>query len=184
MSSLYNVVFKGQLIEGFDLDSVKLAFAQAFKLDTVKSEKFFTGKPVVIKKSIDQEKAHLYRKRLAKFGALVELHQLDMTSDTAKTETKSSLADTQKRTREDVISRIQKAKQTERKTNVTYDFSDLEYRPPNRFLQLLGYSCLAFSIADFCLNWMGIINLTGFNWAPLVSVLVGGLALKFSRNES
>lgn len=178
MSNLYHVVYKGQLIEGFDLESVKQSFAKAFKLDSTKSEKFFTGKAIVIKKNIDQQKARQYKHKMAKLGALVELRKVE--ENAVQENAKISLAETQQRTRQEVIERIRNAKQAEKVEKVEYDFSEIEYQPPNPLLQFVGFAGLGFAVADFSLNWMGLVKLTGFDWTPLITVLVSGIILKFS----
>ena len=47
----YQLIFRGQLAPGHDIDEVKRRFAKMYGMNTTKVERrFFSGKPVVIKK--------------------------------------------------------------------------------------------------------------------------------------
>jgi hypothetical protein len=76
MSEQYNVVFKGELIEGFDLESVQSSFAQTFKVSLDKVEKYFTGQPHALRKKVDHKTAYKFKSVLEGIGASVELQKL------------------------------------------------------------------------------------------------------------
>lgn len=69
----FAVVFSGQLVDGAERDSVRDNLAQLFKVEPAKVEKMFTGKPVLIKKDLDEAKANNYKAALAKAGAIAEI---------------------------------------------------------------------------------------------------------------
>lgn len=69
----YSVIFTGRIVEGAEPEAVKANLAKLFKVDAARVEAMFAGKPVVIKKSLDAEKARSYRDALAKAGAAVSV---------------------------------------------------------------------------------------------------------------
>lgn len=69
----YSVIFTGRIVEGAQPEAVKANLAKLFKVDAARVEAMFAGKPVVIKKSLDAEKARGYRDALAKAGAAVSV---------------------------------------------------------------------------------------------------------------
>lgn len=73
MSHTYSVVFAGELIEGFEIESVKKAFADIFQVKNENVQKYFSGKPRVVKKNLDEETAARYQRVFAKYGANVEV---------------------------------------------------------------------------------------------------------------
>lgn len=68
MEVLYQVVFSGELQEGFDLESTKRRFAQLLKIKKGQIDRFFTGKEYVLKKGIDEATAMKYAMAIAKTG--------------------------------------------------------------------------------------------------------------------
>ena len=85
MSERYNVIFKGELLDGGDLDFVQDAFAKLFKLNLENVEKYFTGEPRVLRKKVDHKTAYQFKVRLEEIGAAVELQRFCLlyTSDAA-----------------------------------------------------------------------------------------------------
>ncbi|TQV75164.1 hypothetical protein FLL45_09505 [Aliikangiella marina] len=73
MSQTYSVVFAGELIEGFEVESVKKAFADIFQVKDENVQKYFSGKPRVVKRNLDEETAARYQRVFAKYGANVEV---------------------------------------------------------------------------------------------------------------
>lgn len=71
----YTIYFSGQALEGFSIDQVKQNLAKLFKLDDTKIARLFTGKPVIIKKNLDIEKAKQYQAALLKAGAKIQIKQ-------------------------------------------------------------------------------------------------------------
>ena len=69
----FNIVFRGDLVFGFQLNEVKLRLQQLFNTDETKINALFTGKPVVIKRNLDAATAEKYRATLLQLGCQVEV---------------------------------------------------------------------------------------------------------------
>lgn len=69
----FAVVFSGQIVDGTDGAQVRKNLANLFNVEASKIEAMFSGKPVLIKKDLDEAKAHGYQAALAKAGAVVQL---------------------------------------------------------------------------------------------------------------
>ena len=69
----FAVVFSGRIVDGADPQRVRENLARLFKVDAAKVDLMFSGKPVLIKKDIDEAKARSYQAALWKAGAVVEL---------------------------------------------------------------------------------------------------------------
>ena len=68
-SELYNVFFDG-VVEGQDVAEVKVAFAQLFRIEIEKIEKFFSASRTVLKSNVDADTAEKYIARLANIGVV------------------------------------------------------------------------------------------------------------------
>ena len=64
----YQIIVSGQIIEGFELDTVKANIAKLFKSDIFKVEPLFSGQPVVVKKELDEADAKKYMLALKQAG--------------------------------------------------------------------------------------------------------------------
>ena len=69
----YSVIFTGRIVDGAEPAAVKANLAKLFRVDAERVESMFAGKPLVIKKNLDAEKARGYRDALAKAGAAVSV---------------------------------------------------------------------------------------------------------------
>jgi len=69
----FDLVFKGQLAKSAELNTAVRNLAQLFKIDLQKAKALFSGKTVVLKRSLDFAVASKYRVAIKKAGALVEL---------------------------------------------------------------------------------------------------------------
>lgn len=69
----YDLVFSGDLVPGFELSQVKLNLQGLFRIDKVKVEQLFAGRPTVLKKGLDLDAATKYRTAMKKAGARLEL---------------------------------------------------------------------------------------------------------------
>ena len=67
------VVFAGKALEGFDPVTVQIAVEGALRLTEAQSEKFFAGKPVVIKRSPDKAASLKIAQQLKSLGADVSV---------------------------------------------------------------------------------------------------------------
>ena len=63
-----DLVFEGQVLEGFDADQVKRAIGDFFKLDATRRERMFLGAPYVVKRGVTSEDASRYVALFAKLG--------------------------------------------------------------------------------------------------------------------
>lgn len=70
---MFDVVFRGDIVMGHNLPDVKLRLQQLFKTDAAKINALFSGRPVPLKKSLDEVSAKKYQVALARAGAEVSL---------------------------------------------------------------------------------------------------------------
>ena len=66
----YRILFKGEIEEGQELETVKERLTQLFKTSPERIEKLFTGKTVTLNRNIDFAKAQEYSDELKNAGAL------------------------------------------------------------------------------------------------------------------
>jgi len=71
----YTIFFLGEPIENVSIEELKVNLMRLFKMDERGVEKLFTGKPVIIKKNLPEEKARSYESALKKAGAKVVLKE-------------------------------------------------------------------------------------------------------------
>jgi hypothetical protein len=64
----YAIVFNGQIIDGFQIISVKAHLAKMLKASPEKISALFSGKPVVIKRTTNKQTAIKYSTALKKVG--------------------------------------------------------------------------------------------------------------------
>ena len=74
-STTYNVVLSGDILPGFEVTKVIVAFAQMFKLSPEIASSM-VGSCLVIKKEVELQVAEFYRQKLAEIGIDVELKKL------------------------------------------------------------------------------------------------------------
>lgn len=72
-TSEFDIIFRGDIVFGHQLTEVKLKLQQLFKVDAAKVDALFTGRPVPLKRKLDEATAHKYREVLLKAGAQVEI---------------------------------------------------------------------------------------------------------------
>lgn len=73
MSELFSVLFRGDILPGHALPTVKAQMAQLFKLDDARLAAVFSGKPVVLKKDCDAATAEKLKAALTRIGADSEI---------------------------------------------------------------------------------------------------------------
>lgn len=73
----FEVIFRGDVVPGQSLLDVKQRLSELFGAPPAKVEQMFSGRPVVIKRDLDEEAAERYRIALKDAGALVELRYVD-----------------------------------------------------------------------------------------------------------
>ncbi len=77
MASNVQMVFRGEVIDGFQPDEVRRRLAQALKLDDARVAQLFSGARTVLKRSIEPALARSYVDKLAQLGARVHLEPAD-----------------------------------------------------------------------------------------------------------
>ena len=68
MAHLYQVIFNGALTGEHDLAESKLRFSRLFKLDSARTERYFSGRDVILKKNISEAEAMDYAIKLVEAG--------------------------------------------------------------------------------------------------------------------
>lgn len=69
----FDIIFRGDIVFGHQLAEVKAKLQQLFKADATKIDALFTGRPVPLKRNLDEATANKYRDVLIKAGAMVEV---------------------------------------------------------------------------------------------------------------
>jgi hypothetical protein len=69
----FAVVFSGRLVAGAERDQVRSKLAKLFNVEPPKIDRMFSGKPVLVKKNLDEAKAKDYITAFAKAGAIAEV---------------------------------------------------------------------------------------------------------------
>lgn len=75
-STLYQVTFRGEILDGYTVKQVKGNLGRLFKTDAQQIEKLFRGTPVTIKKGIDAQSALKYQRAFKKAGARCRITQM------------------------------------------------------------------------------------------------------------
>ncbi|HCS65440.1 MAG TPA: hypothetical protein DIW64_16020 [Cellvibrio sp.] len=76
-ASEFDIIFRGDIVFGHQLAEVKAKLQQLFKTDAAKVDALFTGRPVPLKRNLDEATANKYRDALIKAGAMVEICSSD-----------------------------------------------------------------------------------------------------------
>jgi hypothetical protein len=97
---IYAIIFKGEIIDGFQPISVKANLAKLLKIDAKKMAALFSGKQVVIKRTADKTQAVKYAKALKRVGADIKVRAIKQSASQskaqAKTQAKKQLPDPDK----------------------------------------------------------------------------------------
>lgn len=73
MDQRYRLVFRGELRQGFLAEDVHRALADQLKLDATRLARLFSGQRIVLKRDVDEERAHRYIRQFAQMGAVLHL---------------------------------------------------------------------------------------------------------------
>lgn len=87
---LFDVVFHGEILDGFELENVKASFAQLFKLSMEKVEQIFASSRVVLKPNINEPTAEKFQRALQGVGAQVSLESKSVKEELALLEEPSA----------------------------------------------------------------------------------------------
>lgn len=79
----YAIVFSGEIVEGFQVISVKAHLAKMLKASPEKMQVLFSGKPIVLKRTADKAEAAKYGSALKKVGADVKVKIIKGDANTA-----------------------------------------------------------------------------------------------------
>ena len=66
---LYNVVYQGRLMEGFDLEAVNAQLMRIFSLSRERAEKILASRRAVLKKGADEDTARRFFAALRRAGS-------------------------------------------------------------------------------------------------------------------
>jgi hypothetical protein len=69
----FDIIFRGDIVFGHQLADVKARLQQLFKADAAKVDALFSGRPVPLKRGLDQASAQKYKEALIKAGAQVDI---------------------------------------------------------------------------------------------------------------
>lgn len=73
MDKRYRLVFQGELSEGFEAADVRQQLGEKLKLDAAREAHLFSGQRVVLKRDVDEERAHRLVRQFAQLGAVLRL---------------------------------------------------------------------------------------------------------------
>lgn len=76
IEELFEIAFEGEIVEGADLETVKLRIGQMFKADAERVQKMFSGQRVTIKRQADAGMVAKYRAAFEKAGAVCVVRSL------------------------------------------------------------------------------------------------------------
>lgn len=91
MAEHYTILFEGQILPGFDRETVKEKLAGLLKADSEAIEIMFSGKPVVIRKNVAPEIGEKYRAAMERAGALCTLRKESAGEKPAATQKKERI---------------------------------------------------------------------------------------------
>ena len=72
MEGTYKIIFRGDIAPGHTLLDVRAQLQELFRLNDQTADKLFSGKPVAIKKNLDEKTAKKWCEVLLRAGALAE----------------------------------------------------------------------------------------------------------------
>lgn len=77
MSKQFQLVFEGETLEGFDPGDVRRNVGEHMKLDALRLENLFSGRRVVLKRGVDEERAHRHMRQFASLGGRLRVEPDD-----------------------------------------------------------------------------------------------------------
>lgn len=79
----YEVIFSGEIAPGAQLQDVRAELGRLFNADAAVLERFFSGRPVVVKRDLDQVSAQKYQLAFNRAGAIVEVRPMVAAAEAA-----------------------------------------------------------------------------------------------------
>lgn len=77
----YEVVFRGDVVPGQSIVDVKQRLGELFSADPERIDGMFSGRPVVIKRGLDQSTAERYQASMQRAGAVVNIRPVATSSE-------------------------------------------------------------------------------------------------------
>jgi len=65
----YNLIYAGATLSGFEESQVKMSFVEKMKVPEEKVDRLFSGKRIILQKSLSKQKAESWQKKLLNIGA-------------------------------------------------------------------------------------------------------------------
>ena len=87
MDPIYDVCFAGEVLQGQDLETVKLKIAKLFNANDTTLEQLFSGKTQLLKRGCDRETALKYKKAIEQAGAKPVIRKWNQTTTTESPKT-------------------------------------------------------------------------------------------------
>jgi hypothetical protein len=75
----FDIIFRGDIVFGHQLSDVKMRLQQLFKADAAKVDALFSGRPIPLKRGLDQASAEKYKEALIRAGAQVDIVKAGVT---------------------------------------------------------------------------------------------------------
>jgi hypothetical protein len=94
---LYQIVFSGEVADGWDVDTVKKNLSTLFNADPKVIATLFSGRPVVIKQGIDQDAAMKYVAALASAGSVSRMQPMPAAETSTEQQTTEQRRDARRR---------------------------------------------------------------------------------------
>jgi len=69
----YNLIYAGAILSGFEESQVRVSFVEKMKVPEEKVDRLFSGKRIVLQKSLSKQKAESWQKKLLCIGAEVAI---------------------------------------------------------------------------------------------------------------
>lgn len=208
MSDTYSVVITGNLIPGFDLESVQSSLSELFKINQEKVKLYLSGNPNVLKRDADRQTAAKYKAKIEQLGASVELHN----SSSASKETQEAVktintpklgnktqkvvsgknqtrikAPRQKASRQSVVDKMLQPSDgvnlIERgriKQKRKMEKIQITKQPVGLLPMILGILCVLIGSIDLVLSYLEILNITNLAWSSIISIVIGSVLVKSS----
>jgi len=85
----YAIIFKGEIIDGFQVISVKANLAKLLKIDAEKMVTLFSGKQIVIKRTANKTQAIILARALKKIGADIKVRAIKQSPEQSKAQSKA-----------------------------------------------------------------------------------------------
>ena len=127
--TLYHVVYKGEIISGFDREAVCQNLVRVFSITTEKAKKILEGSRVILKQNLDETAARRFGTRLQKMGLKVALQ---ITGATASAPLPGAMRTGEKPRAEKAIPPVETKAQ---KVTTAADVSKTSIRVPSRNLE-------------------------------------------------